>query len=854
MAGIGLVLLWALQVGASLESGRLPAPAGPAAQLLAPGPSPRMQGLAAAASRGFVANKGQWPAWIRFVAQGPQGTFAVEDGALYLQSDAGAVRILFSSRGATPSTQGELALPGRHNYFLGNDSSRWVSSVQSFENVRLVGAAEGVDVVVRQSEMGWKYDIEAKAHGRWQDRRIQVENGKLISRTGALGEKVWSVQGPGGTLQHLPAPAWQTLPDGRRRPVEIQFEAESDTCLRIASSQVDASLPLTIDPELAWSTYFGATGPGPGDFGIDVDFGPDGSLTLAGQCSQAGFPATAGTFQSPGSNHARDTFVARFSGVDGSLVYASRIGGTGDQERPASVMVDDLGRAIVVGDSDSQDFPTTPDALVKSIPSKLDFFKAYALRLSPSGDALEFSTLLPASWSLDVYGADLDRSSGDIVIAGIVGETLRTTPGCLQSTPARSFIVKLHSSGSSMVFSTYFLLAEEQIYDVRIGPGGVIGLCGSGPGPNFPVTPGAITVPYATFEPRAFMVQLSGDGSTIQWAGTIGARLPALGQGGTVISALAFAPNGDMYCVGAGPIEFPITPGAYKSSFTGPLKAEAVAIRLRGLDGALLASTFFGGPSGENIGGCEVDSSGTFTIAGSVSIETGPMTVPPGVYDTSFNGGFQDLCLFRLNPSLTGLLYASYVGGNSNDSCNSTLGGNFGGAALHPNGRLGVAASTESHNFPTTPGAFSPNFFGGPSEAVAFAIDLLYEGTQILGASTPSCTGPISLLPHSMPSSGGDIGVYCTSAPKQAVAWLLVGQPLAAPVQHNGVELWIDLGAPVVRIPASTGVDGYFESKIDLTQQPSGSVLAAQVLLENPLGCSAQGSWSASHALKIAIP
>jgi hypothetical protein len=324
----------------------------------------------------------------------------------------------------------------------------------------------------------------------------------------------------------------------------------------------------------------------------------------------------------------------------------------------------------------------------------------------------------------------------------------------------------------------------------------------------------------------------------------------------TQVEALAFLENGDVCCVGFGPDSFPITPGAYASSFApGGSNHEGVAFRLRGNDGALLHSTFWGGPGGEFIGGCEVDASGTLTVVGQSSPgSTSGLVTTRGAFDTSFNGGFSDLFVLRLDPKLSRLLYSTLVGGNTLDSCNQYGGANFGGLDLLPGGRVGACGSTESLDFPTTPGSFSPNFFGGPSEAVAFALDLVLEGTSILGTSTPGCTGPIALLPYSTPQAGKTAGLYCTSAPKNAQAFVLIGQPLAAPVQQQGVDLWIDPNAPMTRIPASTGSDGYFEHELDLAQASPGDVLAVQILIENPSGCGAGGSWSASYALRIDVP
>src|SRR5262249_6372859 len=83
-------------------------------------------------------------------------------------------------------------------------------------------------------------------------------------------------------------------------------------------------------------------------------------------------------------------------------------------------------------------------------------------------------------------------------------------------------------------------------------------------------------------------------------------------------------------------------------------------------------------------------------VMGSTRSANFPTT--PGAFDTIHNGAF-DVFVTKLNPTGSGLLYSTFIGGSGFDSGQ--------GLAIDAAGNAYVSGGTGSLDFPTTPGAFS---------------------------------------------------------------------------------------------------------------------------------------------------
>lgn len=150
----------------------------------------------------------------------------------------------------------------------------------------------------------------------------------------------------------------------------------------------------------------------------------------------------------------------------------------------------------------------------------------------------------------------------------------------------------------------------------------------------------------------------------------------------------------------------------------------------------LVYSTFLGGVLYEAGEAVAVDPSGHAYVTGITPSADFPTT--PGVIDPSL-GGLADAFVAKLNPSGTGLVYATFLGGSAGDNANALDVDDLGYAF--------VVGRTFSADFPTTVDAFDSTLGG---EADAFVAILSPSGTALvyatfLGGSEYDAAGGIAL-------------------------------------------------------------------------------------------------------------
>jgi hypothetical protein len=180
-----------------------------------------------------------------------------------------------------------------------------------------------------------------------------------------------------------------------------------------------------IDPSgsvLVFSTYLGGSGVtfpysslgseqsyeqiyGDGANAISVDSA--GNVYVAGGAYSAGFPVTAGAYQTrlraaqPVANLAQigsNGFVAKLNPAGTNLVYATFVGGSGSDHANA-LAIDGSGNAYFAGATTSLDFPVVAGAFqpVNKAAFTNNAGAAFAAQLNASGTALSYATFLGGS-------------------------------------------------------------------------------------------------------------------------------------------------------------------------------------------------------------------------------------------------------------------------------------------------------------------------------------------------------------------------------------------------------------------------------------------------------------------------
>ena len=240
---------------------------------------------------------------------------------------------------------------------------------------------------------------------------------------------------------------------------------------------------------------------------------------------------------------------------------------------------------------------------------------------------------------------------------------------------------------------------------------------------SFPITPGSFSNLYHD-NGDAFVAKLLFDGSLLLYATYLGGDKGDYGMGIAVNAA------GEAFVTGmtASP-NFPVTPGAFKTTYLSGGYTDAFVVRISPGGASLVYATYLGGDGFVYEAGQAIaaDASGNAYVTGSTCDPFFPVT--PGAFQP-VPGSDWDAYVTKVAPDGKTLLFSSYLGGGGDDTGY--------GIAVDSSGRAYVTGETSSANFPVTPGAFQPVLSGGGDAFIARISSggtTLLDGTYLGGSS-----------------------------------------------------------------------------------------------------------------------
>jgi len=427
----------------------------------------------------FEANQGQSDPQVKFLSRGQGYSLFLTDSAAVLVLTKGnhpnkkldqrpaagktqqpdtpktdVVRMELAGANPAMRVSGAEQLPGKANYFIGNDPSKWHSNLPTYAKVKYAAVYPGVDLLYYGNQRQLEYDFVVAPGADPSPVRLHFAGASKL-KLNAEGD-LTIIAKDGEIAFHKPV-VYQTK-DGRRQPVEGNFELLAGNRVGFKVGDYDHDRELVIDPTLAYSTYLGGSGLSM-LAAIAVD--SEGSVYATGASGGAHFPTTPGTIQPDVSTH---IFVSKLNPAGSALVYSTYMGGTSSDagDETSGIAVDENGDAYLAGQTGSPDFPVTASALQRAdknatIPGR---GTGFVTKLNPSGSALEYSTYLGGS-SFDLPSGIALDSDGNTYIVGQTGSLdYPVTEGALQtvnhvtSPSATGFITKLNSTGTGLIYST----------------------------------------------------------------------------------------------------------------------------------------------------------------------------------------------------------------------------------------------------------------------------------------------------------------------------------------------------------------------------------------------------------------
>jgi len=735
---------------------------------------------------------------------------------------------LAGASGGAPAPAGEEQLPGKVNYFTGNDPAKWHTGVPTYAKVRYRGVYPGVDLVYYGNQRQLEYDFVVAAGADPKPIRLQFAGAKGL-RLGVDGDLV--VTAAGGVLAFHKPVVYQ-LVDGQRKAVEGCFAMLSRRTVGFRLGSYDHAKPLVIDPVLVYSTYLGGSFTD-GANAIAVDTA--GNAYVAGQTESTDLPVTPGAFQTTlNAGLAGDAFITKLNLSGTALVYSTYLGGIGYNSANA-IAVDTAGNAYVAGYTGASDFPVTPGAFqTTNHAAASGGSNAFIAKLNPAGAALVYSTYLGGSGSNTASGVAVDGSGSAYITGYTYSADFPLTPGAVQtanhaaaSGSSNAFVTKLNPAGTALVYSTYLGgsggNSVVSIGNVSIGPGDdgtglavdgsgnayITGLAGS---TDFPVTAGAFQTTNrasAIGLSNAFVTKLNPTGSALVYSTYLG------GSSSDLASGVAVDGSGYVYVAGiAGSTDFPVTPGAFQTTNHAGHLGNAFLTKLNPAGTALVYSTYLGGSSSDWASGVAVDGSGNAYISGTATSDDFPVT-PGALQTTNRASAIHETNVFvsKLDPAGSTLVYSTYLGGTGNSAafgnncygnCYTYGGDNGYGLAVDGSGNTYIAGSTPSANFPVTQGAFQTANRVQPTNNYNYSIGTnAFVAKLNLGGTTTTSPGPLI-------ASGGIVPVDSTEPAIQPGEWVSIfGTNLASSTATWNGDFPTSLGGTTVTIDGNAAYLSY---------------------------------------------
>jgi hypothetical protein len=622
----------------------------------------------------FIANNGQAPPAVRFMAKGSGLTAYFLRREVLFRVNRASVHMRFEGAASSTRLEGASPLPGRASFLTGA-AWQWHRDVPLFGAVRYRGLYPGIDMIYGGNGRQLKSEFVVAPGADPGHIRIRYAGAGAVAigPDGALSIPV------GGQFLREDAPCIYQERNGAAVTVEGRYALAGDGSMGFTLGPYDRSRPLIIDPLLSFSMLLGGTGFSAA-MAIAVD--SSGAAYIAGYTDSYNLP-TVNPEQNfnAGSNNA---FVAKLTPSGNGIEYCTYVGGSAD-DRAYGIAVDSTGAAYVAGTTTSTDFPTSSPEQ-SSLGGGRD---AFVLKLSPAGNTLVFSTYLGGSGSETANGIAVDASFNSYVVGDTTSTNFPAT--AFQKSYHGSqdvFVTKINPTGSHLVYSTYLGgSGTDHGAAIAVDGGGAAYITGSTYSADFPVAnahQGSIAGGS-----DAFVARLSANGTTLLFSTYLG------GSGGSVsfpetAQGIALDPQGDAYVVGVtGSADFPVL-NAVQPQLLGEMDAFVAEFSS---SGALLYSTYLGG-SGVDVGNAiAVDATGAAYVAGYTFSTDFPVT---GGFQTSLGGGC-DAFVAKLAPSGASLLYATYLGGSGSDTAT--------GVALDASTNVYLSGWTYSTNFPVvTPG------------------------------------------------------------------------------------------------------------------------------------------------------
>ncbi len=669
----------------------------------------------------FIENKGQWTSAVRFMAKGPGVDVWISDSELVydfyrveslnddrakdliavedpneltnpdsLRRSGHVLRMRFENSGRdrmhkkrqkkVTRASGRYRAHCYHNYIRAGKRNARYSHVPLYQEAILENVYAGIDARLYFDQANIRYDLIVHPGANPRDIKIKLDaaEGLKLNKKGEI-----EIETRLGKIYQRKLFAFQKR-NGKREEVVSRFYLDSANTIRFDIAAYDSSKTLIIDP-LFFSTFVGGSN---ADSHNDIEVDYSGHPFICGYTTSSNFPATIGAYDQSLSGSS-DLFVGKLSPTGDDLLFASYIGG-GDDDRAYGLAVDFDSDVYLTGYTKSSDFPTTVSAFDRSYNGGA--YDAFALKLSADGSSLIYSTLLGGAahelgWEVVVDNAE------NAYIGGVTASSAYpTTTGAFDESyngDNEVFVTKVNPQGSALVYSTFIGgSGKDRGYQLQIDASSEVTITGFTESNDYPTTTGAYDESHNGGK-DGFASKLNFLGNGLVYSTFFGGSGDDRGYG------ISFGTGSAPFITGyTSSVDFPVSTNALITTNQGNGDAHIISFDFHGTTANY--ATYVGDSAEESGWDIAVNSDGQATITGYTFSGNFPTSV--NAFDDTHNGN-SDAFLFKTNSLGSTMLYSSFIGGANDDTGNGVILDIY-------FGKLIVAGTTESSDYPTTQGAY----------------------------------------------------------------------------------------------------------------------------------------------------
>ncbi|MCX6351518.1 MAG: gliding motility-associated C-terminal domain-containing protein [Bacteroidetes bacterium] len=502
----------------------------------------------------LIENKGQWDANILYRGFIPGGCYYLEKNTItyYFYDEAAlhkamhnftkpvdinchVVKLHFTDANPNPKVVASKASTEYYNYILGNDAIKYAPYVRAHSKVVLENLWIGIDMEIVVDDEALKYNFIVHPGTKTDKIKFWYEGAKSIIKTedGAL-DVTTSLT---GIIEGKPVAF--TNEKGKQKKVNCAYVVD-ENAVSFKLGSYNHKEDLVIDPVVIFATYSGSVAD---NFGFTATYDHQGNAFSGGTVYDVKFPTTTGAFQEKyAGGHSdfikqifgRDCGILKYSADGKSLLWCTFIGGS-HNEQPHSMVIDRNSNLLILGTTESKNFPVTSGSYDNSYNGNGDIF---ITSLSKDGSSLVGSTYFGGSGQDGLNGNNEDFPNGNLtynygdrfrgeIIMDSAGDAVVAT--CTRSSdfPLKNnfqtfsgvqdavFIKMTTDLKTLMVSSVIGGASEDAAYGINVDKNGDYFMCGGTESSDFLNIPGGRDSTYKG-KIDGYLIKLSSSGKYIR--------------------------------------------------------------------------------------------------------------------------------------------------------------------------------------------------------------------------------------------------------------------------------------------------------------------------------------------------